>query len=181
MKLLTRLRASFTRGMLGMLCILALVSTMAAMPAKASATDFKLAAELSFETGPPIVGVVYDKTTYEFRTVSITPMRLSYQEEPPARTWSGAVYYDLKSRTSSAILTYPVTTFTRVFGTNLSLELLSFAGVTIEEQPSGLGGFIVGKSGKLADQITGFVGLGFPVIGNVPKSLGLAAGLSVKF
>jgi hypothetical protein len=111
----------------------------------------------------------------------LTRLRASFTRGMLGMLWSGAVYYDLKSRTSSAILTYPVTTFTRVFGTNLSLELLSFAGVTIEEQPSGLGGFIVGKSGKLADQITGFVGLGFPVIGNVPKSLGLAAGLSVKF
>jgi hypothetical protein len=140
----------FTR----MLAILAIASSLAFLPVKAS-------------EGPPSTKL---------------PVTLSYQSEPPApTTWSGAVYFDLKSKTSSAILTYPVTTFTRIFGTKLSLDLLSFAGVTIEEQPSGLAGFIIGKSGRIADQITGFVGLGFPVMGNVPKSLGIAAGISVKF
>jgi hypothetical protein len=93
--------------------------------------------------------------------------------------WSGALYYNLKTRDSSVVALTKLTDFSRVLG-KFSLELDGFAGVALNGQ-LGVAGFTVGRSFPIADQVSAFAGAAVAVSSGRPVSVGFVAGVSVRF
>ena len=93
--------------------------------------------------------------------------------------WAGALYYNLKDGKTSAVVLNKLTDFSHVGG-RFSLELDGFAGVALSGQV-GTAGLALGKSFRLADQVSAFAGAAAAVSDGRPVSFGFIAGLSVRF
>jgi hypothetical protein len=109
------------------------------------------------------------------------PKMLFVQDPAPAPAgWSGAFYYDLRSRQTSAVVMRPVTSFQNVLGTRLAVDLSAFAGVGLSDQAP-LIGFALTKSFPLADRVSAAFGAGWTASQGKPTGLGVIASLSVRF
>lgn len=105
---------------------------------------------------------------------------------PPAQTnfsAAGFFTYDFKTHAgqANAVILDKLTDFTHVLGGDHSIEFDAFTGVTISNKPSGISGFALGKTFRLADQVNAYAGGAVAIQAGAPVQFGIVAGIQVKF
>lgn len=104
------------------------------------------------------------------------------QPQPEPSGWSGAFYMDFKTGQVSAIAVRRITAIDDLFGrANWDLSISAFTGLTMDSSTASITGVMVTAPLRLARNVSGHVGLGIPVLGGVPKSLGGELGIDIVF
>lgn len=94
--------------------------------------------------------------------------------------WSGAFFYDVRSKTLNAVVLNKIRDLTK--NTKLSgFSLYGFAGTTVDRNGKATAGLAIGKDWKWFDQVSFFTGIGVSFSASQPIGGGLIVGASVHF
>lgn len=85
--------------------------------------------------------------------------------------------YDFGLKEAAAVANKKAGELTNVFGKGFSLDVDGFLGTTIKTKTP-IGGVLVGKRGKLADQVEGYLGVGVSIAQGRTWSPAVGAGFS---
>lgn len=97
----------------------------------------------------------------------------------PLSNWSGSLYYDLRTRVTSAVVLTEIAPIT-LHGKQV-LSLSAFAGSQVRAGATPVGGFALTRTWAIADQVGLTAGLGLSVSQGSPVGVGGIVGLSIRF
>lgn len=95
-----------------------------------------------------------------------------------AQSYNASIFYSVSAKETAYVASVKLTTFTGILK-RYSLDLDSFAGSFANGSP--VAGFSLGKRFKLADQASGYLGLGVSISQGKPADWGPCLGLSFRF